>query len=259
VSRWQAVVFDLDDTLYPERDYVRSGFRAVAAWAEPHLGIPREQGCAELRRLFEQGVRGDTFDRWLASRGLDPVRLTGLLVQIYRDHAPELTPFPGARELLGALRRHCRLGLLTDGHLRVQKGKLEALGLGPYFDATIFADEWGRSAWKPSPIPFAAALGALGTEAARAVYVADNPAKDFLGARRSGLAGIRLRHPAGEHAHREPETPDHAPDLTVSSLAALEQILMAAVGTQRSAVSFRQEPAAACQPMSAVCGVEGAG
>ncbi len=56
----RAVVFDLDDTLYPERAYVLSGFHAVAAWAEEQLKIPRRLGFAELRQLFEDGVRGNT-------------------------------------------------------------------------------------------------------------------------------------------------------------------------------------------------------
>jgi putative hydrolase of the HAD superfamily len=227
VSRWQAVVFDLDDTLYPERDYVRGGFHAAAAWAESHLGIPCGQGFAELWLLFEQGVRGDTFDRWLAAHGLAAAGLRERLVQAYRDHEPALAPFPGIRELLGALRGRCRLGLLTDGYLRVQQAKFAALRLAPAFDAAVFSDEWGRDAWKPSPIPFAAVLRALGADAAQAVYVADNPAKDFLGARRSGMAGIRLWRADGEYAPLEPATAEHAPDLTVTSVSALEQVLMA--------------------------------
>jgi putative hydrolase of the HAD superfamily len=225
VNRWQAVIFDLDDTLYPEKDYVLSGFREVATWAEAHLDIPRKRGCAELERLFEQGVRGDTFDRWLVGHGLDPSRLTGRLVQVYRDHEPDLAPYPGVRELLGSLRRFCRIGLLTDGHLSVQKAKLVALRLASYFDAIVYSDEWGRYAWKPSTVPFAASLRALDVTPARTVYVADNPIKDFLGARRSGMLGIRLRHPGGEYTHLEPTTAEHAPDFTVPSLASLEQTL----------------------------------
>ena len=34
------LVFDLDDTLYPELSYVHSGFRAVAAFLGPVLGVP---------------------------------------------------------------------------------------------------------------------------------------------------------------------------------------------------------------------------
>ena len=57
VPKWRAIVFDLDDTLYPERDYVLSGFRAIARWAAEHLRIPAEDGYRELAELFAAGVR----------------------------------------------------------------------------------------------------------------------------------------------------------------------------------------------------------
>ena len=53
---WQGIVFDLDDTLYPERDYVLSGFKAVASWAEARLGVPSLGGFSGLRRLFDKKV-----------------------------------------------------------------------------------------------------------------------------------------------------------------------------------------------------------
>lgn len=57
------VVFDLDDTLYLERDFVMSGFQAVERWAEQRLGI---QNFAEsCRQLFERGERQRVFDRRL--------------------------------------------------------------------------------------------------------------------------------------------------------------------------------------------------
>ena len=54
------VVFDLDDTLYLERDYVRSGFRAVDAWLASRgiLGF-----FGEAWANFENGLRGKAFDR----------------------------------------------------------------------------------------------------------------------------------------------------------------------------------------------------
>jgi putative hydrolase of the HAD superfamily len=222
VSRWQALVFDLDDTLYPERQYVLGGFRAVAAWAERHLGIPSAQGYAELASLFEGGVRGDTFDRWLAARALSPEPLAARLVEVYRDHEPALECFPGVVEVLGSLRERYRVGLLSDGHLGVQRRKLAALRLAGYFDAIVFSDEWGRSAWKPSPRPFEIVLQRLGVEGPRGIYVADNPAKDFLGARRCGMGTIRVRRAGGEYASLDAPSLEHAPDRTIADLSMLE-------------------------------------
>jgi len=225
VPKWRAIVFDLDDTLYPERDYVFSGFRAVATWAAEHLGIPQTTGTAELIGLYRSGVRGDTFDRWLADRGLSPAGLVPQLVQVYRDHNPSLRPFPGVPELLAALHASRQLGLVSDGYLTVQERKWTALGLAAFFDAVIFSDAWGRATWKPSPKPFEAALQQLAVAAQDVVYVADNPVKDFLGARQVGLATIRLRWPDGEYTQFQPSTPQHAPDFTVASLTDLQGLL----------------------------------
>lgn len=226
MSRWQAIVFDLDDTLYPERDYVLSGFRAVAAWAEEHLGIQAGQGFAELKCLLEQGVRGDTFNRWLAAHDLVNDSLVQQLIQVYREHEPVLKPFPEVPALLDLLHRRYRLGLISDGYLVVQRCKLAALGLAHHFDAIVFSDEWGREAWKPNIWPFQVVLKWLGVVVFRTVYVADNPLKDFLGARQVGIFTIWVRRPGGEYTHLNPPTDRHAADLIVDSLNGFEQALM---------------------------------
>lgn len=226
VSTWRAIVFDLDDTLYPERDYVLSGFRAVAAWAEDHLKIPAGLGFVELKNLFDEGVRGDTFNRWLAAHHFPIDDLVAQLVRVYRHHEPVLAPFPGVPELLASLHQHYRLGLLSDGHLAVQQRKLAALGLGFYFDAVVFSDEWGRDAWKPSSRPFEIVLQRLGVAGTQAVYVADNPDKDFFGARQVGMWTVRVRIPQGLYAHVEPPSPIHAPDTEIETLSGLEALVI---------------------------------
>lgn len=225
MNRWQAIVFDLDDTLYPESEFVLSGFRAVAEWAEKHLGIERDNGYNYLRKLYEDGVRGDTFNRWLVAHGRLDATLLAQLVKVYRQHTPRLMPFTDALMLLQRLHGRFRLGLLSDGYLDVQRGKLAALNLAHYFDAIVFSDEWGRQAWKPSVIPFQVVLHRLELPPASVIYVADNPLKDFLGARQVGMFTVRIQRPGGEYAHLEPPTQQHAPDETIHNLTELEKLL----------------------------------
>jgi len=224
-KKWQAVIFDLDDTLYPERDYVLSGFRAVSLWAEAHWGISAAEGFAELQELLDQGVRGNTFDRWLASHQIPVNGAIQELVHIYRNHQPTLTPFPEVPELLSSLKNACRLGLLSDGYLEVQKRKLCALDLAHYFDAIVFSDEWGREAWKPSLKPFKEILARLRTDAGVSTYVGDNSTKDFLGARQVGMYTIWVKRPEGFYASLQPPTANHAPDFTLESLVELKPFL----------------------------------
>lgn len=228
MRRWRAVIFDLDDTLYPEADYVLGGFRAVAQWAEEHLDIARETGYRELTAFFAAGVRGDTFNRWLAWHDASAA-LTPTLVAVYREHRPALTPFPGVLALLGWVRQHAALGLLGDGYLDVQERKVAALGIGPYFDAVVFSDVWGREGWKPSTRPFIAMRERLAIGDARAVYIGDNPTKDFHGARATGFDTIWLRHSGGDYTRLSPPDDDHRADTTVDSLAALRAVLRAQI------------------------------
>ena len=223
---WRAIVFDLDDTLYPERTYVLSGFRAVAAWAEEHLSIPQHHSFDELRRLFDEGVRGDTFNRWLENHEINPEGWVPQMVQVYREHNPHIAPYPEVPDLLQRLRPRYRLGLVSDGYTEVQRRKLGALGLTPSFDVLVFSDEWGREAWKPNSWPFEIVLERLGVTGSEAVYVADNPSKDFLGAREVGMWTVRIRHQDGLYNHLEPPSPEHAPNVEIETLNDLETSLM---------------------------------
>lgn len=226
MGKWEAIIFDLDDTLYPEREFVLSGFRAVAAWAEEHLDIPKEDGFLRLKKLFMEGVRGDTFNRWLSSSRFQPKAKNGnrddlisQLVAVYREHEPQITPFPEVPEVLGRLRGQFLLGLLSDGYLEVQKRKLEALGLSGFFDEILFTDELGRQLWKPSPVPFEVILQRLKIkDSKKAVYIADNPQKDFIGANEIGMGTIWYRCPDGVYSNTEPKTQKHKPDGQISSL-----------------------------------------
>ena len=149
-----------------------------------------------------------------------------MLVDIYREHRPELRPFPEVPPLLEKLRRQgLRLGLVSDGHVAVQRRKLTALKIGHHFDAIVFSDELGKRYWKPSPKPFATVLKILKTKAGHSVYVGDNPTKDFRGARQVGMLTIRFSHPLGEYSQLIPPTEEHASHLTVTSLRQIEGII----------------------------------
>lgn len=226
MNRWDAIVFDLDDTLYPEIDYVLSGFHAAAEWAKVHLGLPSKNGFRELKSLFDRNIRGDTFDTWLRMHGIRDKKRVEELVNIYRGHSPSLNVFPEVLPLLEFLGQHCRLGIVSDGYCEVQARKLKALGIAAFFQAIVFSDELGREAWKPSVVPFKLVLSKLGTEARRSVYVGDNPLKDFFGARQIGMFTVQLQQQrGGEYATRKPPSSEYAPDRTIASLNELKTVL----------------------------------
>jgi putative hydrolase of the HAD superfamily len=218
---YRAIVFDLDDTLYPERDYVFSGFRAVSAWIKLHHEISEEATFLEFKQIFEDGNRTRTFDQWSLRHHLNAAELVPQLVQVYRDHVPSIQPFAEIPSLLYTLRTKYRLALLSDGQVDVQKRKLSALGIASLFDVIVFSDEWGKEYWKPNPRIFEITLERLGVSGREAAYVGDNPAKDFQGARAAGMESVRLRLSSGLYSKQEAQRPSDSPDFVVESLVEL--------------------------------------
>jgi len=207
----KAIIFDLDDTLYPETSFVTSGFVAVAKWAEQELGEDFRTVLSSLKRLQQEGNQGKVFDVWLAQQGRDG-KLAEDMVRAYRRHVPTIRLHVGAKEVLATIKSKLSIGLVSDGYLETQRNKFCALQLEPLFDAVVFSDQLGRSQWKPHPAPFETVLRQLGVAARHAIYVGDNPAKDFIGARRAGLYSVRLRYPDGVYSAMEPKSSEFAPD-----------------------------------------------
>jgi putative hydrolase of the HAD superfamily len=235
MSPWRAVVFDLDDTLYPEREFVRSGFGAAADWAAETLGGDRERVFAALWGMFESGVRKDTFDQWLTGEGHHSLEHRNAMVGAYRRHRPRIVPYPDVLPALAALKGTVRLGVITEGARSVQEAKLEALGLNAMLDRVVIIDESDRESWKPSPRPFQRWLEGTGIPPSEAVYLGDNPAKDFLGARRAGWASVRVRRADGLHRDVSPGSPEAEPDLEIGELSSLPARLTEARGRTRTA------------------------
>jgi putative hydrolase of the HAD superfamily len=213
----RAVIFDLDDTLYSEHDYVRSGFAAVARRLAREPGAPEAAilDAALVAEWLEHG-RGRVFDVVAARYGLDvPV---AELVAAYREHEPSLELYPDADRALTRLEAAgTPVGVLTDGMASVQRRKLKALGLDQRIRCIVVCDDYGLDAWKPSPVPYRVALEQLGVAPADAVYVGDNPNKDFIGARALGLATVRVKRDTGDHALTVLDA-DYEADVTVATL-----------------------------------------
>lgn len=215
----RGIVFDLDDTLYLERDYVRSGFDHVARM----LATPAHNAAALnawLDAAFEAGVRGDTFNRLLiAYPELAPTTSVTELINAYRSHRPAIRLGTDTEGLLDRLRGQVRLGVLSDGPLASQQAKAQALGLERWFDPIVLTAARPGFA-KPATAGFSWIASAWQLAAGELAYLADNPAKDFRGPRSLGWRTIRVRIPGQNTDHLEPATVDDRADVEVHGLAA---------------------------------------
>ena len=217
------IVFDLDDTLYLEREFVESGFAAVGAELEAlgHAGPDWRAGFLET--LDAEGS-GQVFNTVLDRFGVTPSpELVRSLVHRYRHHSPAIAPVPGMHGLLDALgQAKVRLAVITDGASTIQRGKLDALGLTDRFEIILPTDELGpdRAFWKPSTRPFEEIEQRAGLPGSALTYIGDNVKKDFIGARARGWRALRLR--LDGQLRCDLPTPDGVTELgSVDALAAL--------------------------------------
>ncbi len=177
----KGVIFDLDDTLYSEKEYVRSGFRAVAQY----LGGRYED---RLWEFFRNGKQ--PFDELLKTMGrendLDAV------VAVYRSHKPDIHLYDGVDGVLKELKyQGYKIGLITDGRPEGQKNKIEALGLEELMDDIIITDELGGVQFrKPCDIGFRIIQNRWRISTNEIIYIGDNVFKDFQAPIQLGMGSI---------------------------------------------------------------------
>lgn len=165
IADLQAIIFDLDDTLYPLDDYVQSGFRQISRLFLGHSQEVYDQlwntykeqyavdaGGADKETAGEDFVDAAFVDvdltvagaihAMLQAQGLDSDEMEEKCLRIYEQHRPSIQPYDGVVELLQELReKDIRLGLIIDGPAEMQREKLRALGIIPFFDEIIITDD----------------------------------------------------------------------------------------------------------------------
>ncbi|HYK89523.1 MAG TPA: HAD family hydrolase [Acidobacteriota bacterium] len=221
----QALVFDLDDTLFLESDFVTSGYRAVARQ------VAKQYGCC-LRDVFQTmmsvlATHGREFVFPIIIRRFlgDRIALSEL-VDIYRGHTPRIRLFPGYGDLLKKLGKTYKLGIITDGLPEVQKRKVHSLGLEHKVDRIIYTWEYGIEKRKPHPQSFTLMMDYLKTQPRTTLYVGDNPEKDCQGAHAAGMRCAQVVAPSVVERKSEPSSADKA-DYVLDSLFQLPRILQA--------------------------------
>lgn len=171
----KAIIFDLDDTLYGEKEYVRSGYRAIAA-TMPQV----EQMDKKLWAAFEE--KKSAIDEVLREEGIYTEERKQECLSVYRFHQPDIHFYEGALELLQKLRLEgYKLGIITDGRPEGQRAKIKALGLDELVDHIIVTDELGGVEYrKPNKAAFVKMQEVLGVTFEEMCYVGDNIKKDFV-------------------------------------------------------------------------------
>jgi putative hydrolase of the HAD superfamily len=198
-GRLRCIVFDMDDTLYLERDYVRSGFSHAGMLVQERFGVTGFSDAAW--KLFLEGKRRNIFDLAFESIGMPPSKsVVRELVDVYRNHTPAISLAEDAIHCLNSLTTKYDLALISDGPIASQTNKARALDLNRWIGLMILTDKWGTSFYKPHPRAFLTVQKVLGADPSECLYVADNPLKDFAAPNALGWVTVRVRRHGGLHS-----------------------------------------------------------
>ncbi|PTR01594.1 putative hydrolase of the HAD superfamily [Mucilaginibacter yixingensis] len=185
----KVVVFDLDDTLYNEVDYLKSAYYEIAQYVDAN-----EFGLSD--EMFQNYTNGSNVFKLLI--GKYPAFAMDDLLYKYRNHLPSILPREGALELLLKLKQEKTiLGLITDGRSVSQRNKLNALNITHFFDDIIISEEFGSE--KPCIANY---MFFEKYSADEYYYIADNVKKDFIGPNNLKWSTICIMD-NGKHIHKQ--------------------------------------------------------
>lgn len=189
----KVLIFDLDDTLYLEISFVKSGFFAVADYLikQHRLNFSKETLAQEMMEVLSSQGRGQVFDAVLKKHQLFNQKNLKKCVSAYRQHQPNITLPKESVDCLLSFQSY-PIYVVTDGNKRVQRNKIDALGLDQYVKKAMPTHNYGLKAAKPSTYCFDLIKKWEQVDYKQMLYVGDNPHKDFVGIKPLGMQTLRV-------------------------------------------------------------------
>jgi putative hydrolase of the HAD superfamily len=179
------IVFDLDDTIYDEIEYVKSGFKEISKY------LNDDSYYNFMIDEFNKNGSGKVFNKLIDKFKLDiPLQK---LIEIYRFHYPNIKLSDESLKLL-EFSKNYKTALISDGYYLMQQNKFKSLELEEYIDYSIFTDFYYTK--KPELKPFEMVMKYFNYEK-DFIYISDNPKKDFIAPNKLGWKSIRYKNPVG--------------------------------------------------------------
>ena len=226
----QAVIFDLDDTLYDYKSLDKKARANVEVYACDMLGIPKEQ-FNEAYQFGRQKTKAGLADvgaghnrmlyyqKTLEYLGINPIPLSMQLYERYwGTFLREMQPFPGVKELFAFLKeKGICIMICTDLTAHIQHRKIAALGIAGDVRYLVSSEEAGKE--KPAPEIFSLCLEKLNLLPDEVWYVGDSLEKDVKGAIQAGMRAVWFRPESKE------DNPADASYMEVEDLKRLKELI----------------------------------
>ena len=198
-ARPKAILFDLDDTLWPIGPVIARAETSLHAWLAVNAPRVAERFSIEALRARRISLLAEQPHR---SIDLGMLRRAGLCEAF--AHADEdvglvdaamvhflawrnaVEPYPDVLPALARLKSDYALGTISNGN-----ADLDAIGLAHHFQVSLSAARFGVA--KPDAAIFHAACQMLGTAPHETLYVGDDILLDVRAAQQAGLGAVWLR------------------------------------------------------------------
>ena len=192
----RAVLFDLDDTLWPIVPVILRAEALLYAWLQTHAPRVAQQHTVDSlrarRMALMQAEPRYQVDLWaLRQAGLieaftsadaDLARVDEAMA-VFAAARNAVTPYADVAPALQRMAQQFTLGTISNGF-----ADLQTIQLDQHFAVSLAAHRFGCA--KPDPRIFLAACAALQVDPAQAVYVGDDPLLDVDGAQKAGLRAV---------------------------------------------------------------------
>lgn len=191
----KVIVFDMDDTLYGEKEYVRSGYHEISKI------LPQIENAEEkLWNYFEQ--KKSAIDELLVSENCYSEELKQKCLDVYRNQKPNIHLYTGVEDMLEKLKKQgYKLGMITDGRVEGQRAKIEVLKIEEYFDKIIITDELGGIEYrKPNSKAYDLMKDYFKCDYHEMIYIGDNLNKDFIYPEKVNIKSVYFKNRDGLYA-----------------------------------------------------------
>jgi 2-haloalkanoic acid dehalogenase type II len=212
----QALVFDLDDTLWPLVPLIHNAENQVHTWLEQHAPKVTQafsvQDLKEKRMALIPSDPRFSYDLWalrhtalkhvLAEVG-EHTDKADQAIQVFFHARNQVQFFPEVKEVLTILQKNYTLASISNGF-----ADLHSIGIAPFFKASLAAHSFGCA--KPDPRIFLAMAEQLEMEPANILYIGDDLRLDVQGAQEAGMQAAwmnrqQINLEESKHPHVKPD------------------------------------------------------